>query len=191
MRYEDEAEQHGCCTGNEKPLREMLCGVGVGKINAEDGTPLGGYWNRESFCQGVKDDLLAHCVCLKEESKTVFLVSLDLVGLSAETVAELSAAVREECGLLRPLETADVFVSCSHTHCSPQTHTSFIGMGHADRERYMKPVLFAAVTQVCLSPILLLATSQPRVARPPRKPSTPRTRSPCPAPATRASRASL
>jgi hypothetical protein len=106
---------------------------------------MGGYWGRESFSTGVHDDLLVSCLALEQtESRAttvVFIISLDLVGVSFTT----SETIAEVVGTATGLSGASVFLSCTHTHTGPQTHTSFIGMGHADEKSYMQHILHVAV----------------------------------------------
>ena len=122
----------------------LLAGAGKACLNAPDGTPMGGYWGRKSGCTGVADDLHASCLALKEEGPLqilhVFIFSLDLIGISSRTSAELAAVVSDATGI-PPGPALSVFVSCTHTHTGPQTHSSFIGMSHASDEEYMVPIL--------------------------------------------------
>ena len=173
-------------SGGSYPSKSLEC-----SITEEENTFLGGYWGR-GRCQGVNDDLKAKCCVLLGASdggaesvslgtasfrQCVVLVTLDLVGLSAEfalrmrkriaralSLSSLHPSVAQEKkedgrgdGSAREAEsrrgTEHVLVCCSHTHTGPQTNNYFIGMGHASKE-YMDSLL-DRVVKIALEVLLL------------------------------------
>ena len=61
------------------------------------------------------------------------MILFDLIGLSSETVKQMKKEIIKEMDDIIKLKEKDIIINCSHTHCGPQTHTSFIGMGHVDK----------------------------------------------------------
>ena len=126
----------------------LLCGIGSSNISAPNGTPLGGYWGRDPLIgsTGVNDALFCRVLTLHKLNANgtknwTAIVSLDLIGLTAKTCQliknDLIAAVQ---GPLT-LSSSSIMISCTHTHTGPQTHQSFIGMGHADKDVYIASIL--------------------------------------------------
>lgn len=84
------------------------------------------------------DDITAR-VLLVRGDQTVFIISLDLVGVSSTFAKRLQSAV---CQAVET--TASVLIAATHTHGSPQTHDAMVGFGHAPAS-YMDAIVRAVV----------------------------------------------
>ena len=94
----------------------MMCGAGQAEITLPVGTPMGGFANRTSTCQGVLDSLWARALMLQAGQSTYLIITLDALAISASRAQVLAAdAARATGGLVPP--TA-VRIVCSHTHSS-------------------------------------------------------------------------
>jgi hypothetical protein len=71
----------------------------------------------DARARGVHDDLYARVLALSDGATAFAIVTLDLVGLHLETVAEIRAAVLDRSGL--PAER--LLLNSSHTHNAPIT----------------------------------------------------------------------
>ena len=58
------------------------------------------------------------------------IVSLDLIGLHASTCQTIKKDIIASVQGGLTLDSNSIMICCTHTHTGPQTHTSFIGMGH-------------------------------------------------------------
>ena len=97
------------------------------------GIRMGGYLGRTSDAVEVADRLSARAIVFRDEQGaksgggSVALISLDLIGLAAEVVAEIRSCITS----LTELEPSSVMVCCTHTHAGPLTFP-FRGMGDID-----------------------------------------------------------
>ncbi|MHA1714245.1 MAG: neutral/alkaline non-lysosomal ceramidase N-terminal domain-containing protein [Promethearchaeota archaeon] len=82
-------------------------------------TALAGYGGLKNTARGINDQLLANCVVLNDGSKTIAIVSLDLVGLLPDTVTKIRELANELTD--GAIETKDILISCTHTHSGPDT----------------------------------------------------------------------
>jgi len=81
------------------------------------GVDLCGFGGRAGPSQGVHDPLFAKALCATDGRARVALITADLIGLDAGTVAEIRARVRERLGDQAP----SLMIACSHTHSGPST----------------------------------------------------------------------
>ena len=117
----------------------LLVGFAQRKINSQEaGGYLGGYWNRGQ-CTGIQDELKCTAVYLNgssnDSSLAVIIVSLDLIGTTAEYARRVQSKVLKTLGWA-PSCRKQILVCCTHTHTGPQTNGNFIGMGFAS-DAYM------------------------------------------------------
>ena len=94
----------------------MMCGVGQAEITLPVGTPMGGFANRTSPCQGVLDRLMARALLLQVDPNICLIVTLDALAISASRAQVLAADAALATGGLVP--PAAVRIACSHTHSS-------------------------------------------------------------------------
>ena len=92
----------------------MYCGTGKAEITPPVGTPMGGYANRLSPCQGVLDPLFARVLLLKQARTACMFVTLDALAINAGRAQKLCEVAAQACG--DPVTPGDVHVICSHTH---------------------------------------------------------------------------
>lgn len=84
-------------------------------ITPEVGVYLAG--NGDFVSTRVNDPLFVRAVVARRESVWVALVSCDLIGIGPETVRGVRALLRDEPGI----QTANILISCTHTHNGPTT----------------------------------------------------------------------
>ncbi len=114
------------------------------------GVPLSGYFvaeGRKETAREVHDDLYARALALSDGSKTVALVTTDLIGLGSEELAMAREVVQRQAGI--PPE--NLILSCTHTHSGPIVHPfppSEIVPGQADEDyfRLLPRLIGSAVT---------------------------------------------
>lgn len=98
------------------------------RVSPDGGIHMGGYWGRRSGATGVHDPLWARTVVFRQAGRGCVLVSLDLIGVTAEWVAE----ARQRLATLLPFVAPDaVMICCTHTHAGPLS-LPFRGMGDMD-----------------------------------------------------------
>ena len=138
------------------------CGWAQRDITPSPGIHMGGYWGRRSGATAVHDHLMAKAMVFESGPEKAAVVALDVVAISAATVAEIRRRVAEGTDI-----AADrTMVCCSHTHTGPLT-MEFRGMGEIDRD-YLELVVGEAAESVknaahSLQPVRV-AYSRPAVA---------------------------
>ena len=121
---------------------ELQAGCATADITPPVGVDMGGYWERASGAQQIRDPLAAKAVAFAAGSRRIGLIALDLVGLDRGTVLEIRRRVEDETGL----SPGALMVCCSHTHSGPLT-LSFQGMGTVDSQ-YLRTLTETAVRMV-------------------------------------------
>ena len=81
------------------------------------GLDLCGFGGRPGPSAGVHDPLVAKALCVSDGARGIALITADLIGLDAATVAELRRRVCATLGEGAPA----LMVACSHTHSGPST----------------------------------------------------------------------
>ncbi len=81
------------------------------------GVDLSGFGGREGPSEGVHDSLHAKAVCVADGERSVALITADLIGLDAGTVAEIREQAATRIGPGAPA----LMIACSHTHSGPST----------------------------------------------------------------------
>ncbi len=95
----------------------ILAGASRREINPSGPTALYGYPHVERISQGVHDPILASALCIKNDTCTVVLISLDILFLDPPTARSIRKAVAERISA----DEVCVFISCTHTHSGPVT----------------------------------------------------------------------
>lgn len=107
----------------------MMLGVGKAVVTPPLGTPLAGFVHRQN--QGateVLDDLEVRAFWLqdeRDESKTVVIVTADIIGFGPSLVSKLRAEMRKRF----ELSPRRLLLAASHTHSGPQTCENMVGTG--------------------------------------------------------------
>lgn len=100
----------------------MSLQAGVAKVNITPpiGCLMAGYGGRTHGAVGIRDDLWARALYLNDGTAEIVLISVETVGLTAESVQRIRARIAEETGIPGP----HVYVSATHTHSGPEIRTA-------------------------------------------------------------------
>ena len=90
-------------------------------ISPPKGVPLAGFAARQGVCEGVHDELFARALVIETASAAVALVSLDVLAVDSDFVAETRRAVAARV----PIRPAAILISSTHTHAGPVTVSAF------------------------------------------------------------------
>ena len=96
-------------------LPAIRAGAAQTVITPPTGNNMAGYYHPR-IAEYVRDDLYCHAVVLEHDGERIALVSLDLIGVHADWVAEAKSLVEAATGL--PPER--VLICATHTHTGPQ-----------------------------------------------------------------------
>ena len=108
----------------------MLVGVAREAINPELGHSLCGYGFYPNT--GVHDDISVTALFLDDGSRQAILLSYDLIGLRAGTLATIRRSVSQATGV--PI--GHIFGSCTHVHSAPECVTHWVSEEPESKERY-------------------------------------------------------
>ena len=98
-------------------MAQLEAGSSAVNITPPVGVDLSGFGGRVSGCVGVHDELFAEALVLRAGDVRLGLVTSDLIGLDADTVAD----VRDRVAARIDLPPERLMISCSHTHSGPAT----------------------------------------------------------------------
>src|SRR5690606_16204033 len=91
-------------------------GVARAIITPEQPMAMAGYGGRDQPAEGKLTELWAKALALENaEGQRALLLTLDLVGIDAETTNRICSQLAEKAGLERP----QIAICTSHTHCGP------------------------------------------------------------------------
>ena len=88
-------------------------------ITPERPSYMQGYGNRTGKAAGTLDPLEARVIALDDGTTSAAIVSVDLLGLDAASVAR----IRDAAAQVNPIPAGNVIVVCSHTHAGPAIQT--------------------------------------------------------------------
>ena len=106
----------------------LKAGTAAATITPERPSYMQGYGNRMGKATGTLDPLEARVIALDDGTTSAAIVSVDLLGLDAASVARIRAAAAQAS----PIPAGNVMVVCSHTHAGPAIQTA--GEVPIDRE---------------------------------------------------------
>lgn len=86
------------------------------------GYPIAGYFNVR-YADGILDNLYADAIAVSCGETKGVLISADLLGIIAKDAKTYREKIAEENGI--PQEA--IYLSCTHTHTGPQTHSQVFG----------------------------------------------------------------
>jgi neutral ceramidase len=89
------------------------------KITPPVGTPMAGYYY-DRGADKIHDDLFARALVIEKDGTKVAIVTCDLIGISAEIVAEVRKIIEKSCGI----DAEHVMISATHAHTGPVIPTS-------------------------------------------------------------------
>ena len=98
----------------------LRVGTAAATITPERPSYMQGYGNRMGKATGTLDQLEARVIALDDGTTSAAIVSVDLLGLDAESVAR----VRHAAAQTSPIPAGNVMVVCSHTHAGPAIQTA-------------------------------------------------------------------
>ena len=98
-------------------METLHCGAGRADITPPVGTPMGGFANRASPCQGMLDPLFARALYLSTQDASTFIITLDALAISAERAQQLREIAATIASIARrPTPQSHIQIACSHTH---------------------------------------------------------------------------
>ena len=106
----------------------LKAGTAVAAITPERPSFMQGYGKRLGRATGTLDPLEARVIALDDGTTSAAIVSVDLLGLDAASVAR----IRDAAAQASPIPHGNVIVVCSHTHAGPAIQTA--GEAPVDRE---------------------------------------------------------
>ncbi|MBQ8605954.1 MAG: hypothetical protein IJ408_04390 [Clostridia bacterium] len=86
------------------------------------GIPVAGYFE-DRFAEGVLDPLEIQALALSDGNNKAVILSVDIIGINAEDVADIKEQISERTGLLKD----SVYIASTHTHTGPSFSKSFVG----------------------------------------------------------------
>jgi neutral ceramidase len=104
---------------NSRPGR-TLAGAAKAVITPPVGYPMGNWGLRQGVARGVYRDIYARAVVFKRDETALAIVSLEIAGLTAETVQAIKARIFQVAAI--PVD--NVLLNFTHNHTSPDTITS-------------------------------------------------------------------
>jgi len=125
----------------------MKAGFAKTDVTPRVGVELSGfgpYLNRRSI--GVRDKLWARAMALSDGSKTLIVVSCDLLGLDGDFVSQVRQLITQETGV----GPENIMVHCTHTHSGPATRLIY-GWGQIDAP-YMN-ILPGRIARACVEAV--------------------------------------
>lgn len=93
----------------------LRAGTATATITPQHPSYMQGYGNRMGKATGTLDPLEARVIALDDGTTSAAIVSVDLLGLDAASVAR----IRDAAAQASPIPADNVIVVCSHTHAGP------------------------------------------------------------------------
>ena len=103
-----------CISAIPQASAQTRVGAASVKITPPVGTPMAGYYY-ERGVDKVHDDLYAKALVIENGGAKIAIVSCDLIGISAEIVADVRKLVQAEAGI----DAEHVMISATHAHTGP------------------------------------------------------------------------
>lgn len=82
---------------------------------------MAGFAARQDGCSGIHDDLFARALVIESAATAVALISLDLLAVDSEFVAETRCAIAARV----PIHPSAIMIAATHTHAGPVTIRAF------------------------------------------------------------------
>jgi neutral/alkaline ceramidase-like enzyme len=113
-------------------------------ISPSIGVPLAGFAARPEVSTGIHDDLFARALVLETGDTAVALVSVDLLALPGEFVAQVRQSIEQSTGI----NPGSVMIASTHTHAGPVTIRTFFNPDGSVDKDYMNVLASAIVAAV-------------------------------------------
>lgn len=114
----------------------ISAGSARANITPPVGTPMAGFGARKDVSRGIHDELYAKALVVTDDSESAVIITADLIGLSAETVAHVRKKIEDSTGV----PSRSILVSASHTHSGPAVVKGYGGFGLA-AEHYRETLI--------------------------------------------------
>jgi hypothetical protein len=103
-------------------------------ISPPIGAPLAGFAARQEVSTGIHDDLFARALVLETLESAVAFVSVDLLALPNDFIAQVRKAIHSSTGI----EPNSIMIASTHTHAGPVTIRTFFNPDGSVDRHYMK-----------------------------------------------------
>ena len=103
-------------------------------ISPPIGVPLAGFAARPEVSTGTHDDLFARAIVLETADSAVVFVSVDLLALPGDFIAQVRQSIHESTGI----QPHSIMIASTHTHAGPVTITTFFNPDGGADKHYMK-----------------------------------------------------
>ena len=148
----------GTLTGAEPSWQ---AGFAKAKITPEAGLWLAGYAARDHAAEGTMHDLWAKALALTDaKGHTGVLVSLDLLGLPQSMYANVCQKLKERCHL----ESSQVMLCASHTHCGPVLRGALYDIYPLDHDQLARIEAYSSALENTLVETIAKALSEMKPA---------------------------
>ncbi len=97
--------------------KRLVAGSSRAIITPPAGVDLCGFGGRPGPSAGVHDDLRAGALYLASGGEQLLVLTMDLIGLHRDAVAEVRRGISRNCGI----PEGHIMMGCSHTHSGPVT----------------------------------------------------------------------
>lgn len=115
-------------------MAELLIGFAAADITPPLGSQMAGFDARKGVAESVHDPLNARALVLDDGKTIVALVSVEVIGVSAEFSAKVRQEIQKQTGI--PFE--HIVFSATHTHCGPVTIKHFFNQGQELDAKYLQ-----------------------------------------------------
>jgi hypothetical protein len=104
----------------DEPAGRTFAGAAKAVITPPVGYPMGNWGLRQGVARGVHRDIHVRSVVFQRDGTALAIVSLEIAGLTAETVGAIKARIVQ----MAAIPTANVLLNFTHNHTSPDTIVS-------------------------------------------------------------------
>jgi len=121
--------------GRALPADRTVWEIGVAQrvVTPSLGSQMAGFDARKGVAESVHDDLHARALALTAGDRTVVLVSVEVIAVSAVFSAAVRRRIREATGV----PESHIVLSATHTHCGPVTLNHFFNQGQSLDDGYL------------------------------------------------------
>ncbi|NQW20779.1 MAG: hypothetical protein HQ477_08690, partial [Chloroflexi bacterium] len=95
-------------------------GAAKAVITPPVGYPMGNWGLRQGIAKGIHRDIHARSVVFERSGIAIAIISLEIAGLTAETIQAIKARITQVTGI----PTDNILLNFTHNHTSPDTIVS-------------------------------------------------------------------
>ena len=122
----------------------LSAGFGKESISPPIGAPLAGFAARQGVCEGIHDELFSRALVLENNDRSVAIVSLDVLAVSAEFVEQVRSSIESKTGIKKDA----IMIAATHTHAGPVTIRTFFNPDGSLDADYMRSLADAIENSV-------------------------------------------